>query len=142
MGSRRRAPPSAGGAAPLGTVARGGDARPSEIGSALAAHSDLLAVVVTMADPRGLTAGLAHDRHVRDVDELLDVDDAALLTALRRPRMLLGPGHALDHDPALPGQDTHDPAPCPTVLAVDHLDLVVLLDAHAGHVRAPPAPAR
>src|ERR671918_461569 len=119
MGSRRRAPPSAGGAAPLGTVARGGDARPSEIGSALAAHSDLLAVVVTMADPRGLTAGLAHDRHVRDVDELLDVDDAAL-----------------------PGQDTHDPAPCPTVLAVDHLDLVVLLDAHAGHVRAPPAPAR
>src|SRR5438105_1242986 len=115
---------------------------PLQVGVALATHPDLGSLVVdAVAHPRGLTALLAHDLDVGDVDELLALDDARLLELLAAARalaahasVLLGPGHALHHEPALPGQDVHDPARAAAVLAVHHPHFVVFPDVHARHL--------
>src|SRR5207244_3858023 len=107
----------------------------------LAAHADLLPVVVDpVADPGGLPARLAHELHVRDVDEQLALDDAGLLELLAaaralaaHPRVALRAGHALDHDPPLAGEHVDHAARPAAVLAVHHLDLVVLADINARH---------
>src|SRR5205807_8065358 len=107
---------------------------------ALLAHTRLHAVLHAIGHAGRLAAVLAHEHHVRQIDEQLGVDDAALLQLLAagrtlalRPRVLLGPGHAVDQDAALLGEHPDDPALASLVLARDDPDLVVLVDRHTRH---------
>src|SRR5439155_10824911 len=108
----------------------------SDLRLATPADPDLDPGILTVPDPRGLPAGLAHHHDVREVDELFLQDDAAGLASARRGadgEVALGPGHPLHHDPVLPRQDVDHPAALAAVLAGDHLTLVVLLDINRPH---------
>src|SRR5262249_57633213 len=97
----------AAGAHPTRSAASGGAARsssaPSEIGPALLADADLLAVVAEpVPDARG-PALVAENRDVGRADRHVPVDDAGLH---RRPPLslfLLGGVYALDDDPVRVG---------------------------------------
>src|SRR6266511_1671764 len=100
---------------------------------AVPADPGLDAAVQAVADPGRLPAVLAHEHHVRKIDEQFLLDDAALLECLAAPRPLAsgsgvggGPGHTFHHDPVLLRQDVDHPAALAAVLSPDDLNLVVL----------------
>src|SRR5919198_2902132 len=91
------------------------------------------AVAALDAHPRGLLVLGIEDRHVGDVELtlLLDHADRHVRAAGQRALVALDHVQALDVDPLALGVDADDLAGLALVLAGDHDDLVVGLDAHA-----------
>ena len=92
------------------------------------------------ADPRRLTARLAHQLDVRDVDEQLRVDDAALLELLAGGRTLSGCARVLlrargsvDEDSSFGGDHADHASGVTAVLAGHHSHVVVLVDVDTRH---------
>src|SRR5204863_10212993 len=97
--------------------------------SALLADAGLGAVLVDgVADPGGLAARRAQQRHVGDGHRHVLVDDPALHGGLGGPLVLLGDVGAVDDHLAGARDDAHHLALVPTVLAGEHADPVALLD--------------
>src|SRR4051812_27120094 len=97
---------------------------PSALRVAFLADPCLHAVLDAVPDAGRLAAALAHEHHVRQVDEQLGVDDAPLLQLLAAGRALaagagglLGPRHAVDQDASLVGKHPDHPTALAAVLA-------------------------
>src|SRR3954452_3213091 len=109
---------------------------------ALAADPHLAVLRRLVAHARQLVAVGAHQLHVRDVYERLDVDDPALVELLAGAGAL-GPGagvalghpDAVDHHAALVRQHTEHAALLASILTRDHPDQVVTFDVHGRHLQ-------
>src|SRR5688572_30548713 len=103
---------------------------PSDVTSALAADADLLALVVEAVADAGRPVVGADDGDVGRRHRHVLVDDAGLHGGPKRPLVLLGHVDALDDDLVLLGEDAHDLALVPAVLAGEHPHPVTLLQLH------------
>src|SRR4029078_1953664 len=108
----------------------------------LATEPDLAVLGRLVAHPRELVAVGAHQLHVRDVHEGLDVDDPALVQLLAGTGALgagagvaLGHPDAVDHHAALVGHHPEHAALLASILARDHPDQVVTFDVHGRHLQ-------
>src|SRR5512136_3359897 len=91
-------------------------------------------------DSHGMTALVADQHHVRDMDRSLALNDAGLLRRTPSLRVLLDHVDAFHHDPRLSGIGKSDLALLPSVLAAYHQNRIVLPNLHG--FTAPPGPAR
>src|SRR3954454_15183982 len=133
---RDRAPAGAPGAARRCTASSGAAWYPwpspsLQVLPALAAHAELLGAFEAIANARR-AAVVAEDRHVRDVDRHVLVDDAALHRGARRALVAFGDIDAVDDDAVALGDHSGDLAVLSDILAGEHDDVVALLQLH-GH---------
>jgi len=78
---------------------------------------------------RMLSAVLAHDRDIRNIDRRFFLHDAALDVALGIcPRVALDHLNAFDHDLSVRGHDDQNSAGFASVFAAENVNLVVFLN--------------